>query len=75
MTNNRRNFLLGGASVAVAATSVSKVAMAALPEPVLQTTPNTMPPLAPNTGSPYTPVVTLNGWTLPNGSSAVTVTL
>jgi len=34
-------------------------------EPVLQTTPNTMPPLAPNTGRPYTPVVTLNGWTLP----------
>jgi len=51
--------------MAVAAASVSKVAMAALPEPVLQTTPNTMPPLAPNTGRPYTPVVTLNGWTLP----------
>ncbi|CAG1017616.1 multicopper oxidase [Burkholderiaceae bacterium] len=65
MTSNRRNFLLGGASAAVAAAGVSKVAMAALPEPVIQTTPNTMPPLAPSTGRPYNPVVTLNGWTLP----------
>ena len=50
MTTNRRNFLLSGAGagVAVAAASVSKVAMAALPEPVLQTTANTMPPLVPN---------------------------
>jgi hypothetical protein len=45
--------------------SVSKVAMAALPEPVIQTKPDTMPPLVPNTGRPYNPVVTLNGWTLP----------
>ena len=67
MTTNRRNFILGsaGASVAVAAASVSKVAMAALPEPVIQTTPNTMPPLVPSTGRNYNPVVTLNGWTLP----------
>jgi manganese oxidase len=62
---NRRNFLLGGAAGAVAAASVSKVAMAALPEPVLQATPDTMPPLVPGTGRPYNPVVTLNGWTLP----------
>ncbi len=39
--------------------------MAALPEPVVQTKADTMPPLAPNTGRPYNPVVTLNGWTLP----------
>jgi hypothetical protein len=39
--------------------------MAALPEPVIQTKPDTMPPLVPNTGRPYNPVVTLNGWTLP----------
>jgi hypothetical protein len=37
----------------------------ALPEPVIQTKPDTMPPLVPNTGRPYNPVVTLNGWTLP----------
>ena len=64
---SRRNFL-GGASAytaaitaAASAASVSKVAMAALPEPVLQTKPDTMPPLVPNTGRPYNPVVTLNG--------------
>jgi hypothetical protein len=27
--------------------------------------PDTMPPLVPNTGRPYNPVVTLNGWTCP----------
>jgi FtsP/CotA-like multicopper oxidase with cupredoxin domain len=63
MTTNRRHFLLG--STAVAAASVSKVALAALPEPVLQDKPHTMPPLVPSTGRPYNPVVTLNGWTLP----------
>lgn len=69
--NTRRNFLsglgagLGSIAAAVTATSVSKVAMAALPEPVIQTTPDTMSPLIPNTGRPYNPVVTLNGWTLP----------
>ena len=64
----RRNFFSGAAATAlgaVAATSVSRVAMAALPEPVLQGSPNTMPPLVPNSGRPYNPVVTLNGWTLP----------
>lgn len=65
--SSRRNFLLSaGAITAVAAAStVNKVAMAALPDPVLQTKPTTMPPLLPNTGRPYRPVVTLNGWTLP----------
>ena len=61
---SRRN-LLGGAGVALTAATVSKVAMAALPEPVIQTQPATMPPLVPPTGRPYNPVVTLNGWTLP----------
>ncbi|MDZ5455629.1 multicopper oxidase family protein [Azohydromonas lata] len=63
MTTNRRRFLAGSAAVATA--SVSKVAMAALPEPVIQTKADTMPPLVPGTGRPYNPVVTLNGWTLP----------
>jgi FtsP/CotA-like multicopper oxidase with cupredoxin domain len=63
-----RRQLLGGAGVitaAATAASVSKVAMAALPEPVIQTRPDTMPPLMPGTGRPYNPVVTLNGWTCP----------
>jgi manganese oxidase len=65
--NSRRQFFQGSASItaAVAAGAVSKVAMAALPEPVMQTKPDTMPPLVPSTGRPYNPVVTLNGWTLP----------
>ena len=64
---SRRNFLgsAGAVTAAVTATAVSKVAMAALPEPVIQTKPDTMPPLVPETGRPYNPVVTLNGWTLP----------
>ncbi|MBP0625095.1 multicopper oxidase family protein [Cupriavidus consociatus] len=62
--NSRRQFLTmaGGA---IAAASVSRVAMAALPEPMSQTSTDTMPPLIPNTGRPYNPVVTLNGWTCP----------
>ena len=68
--SSRRDFLrsAGLASIAgsaVAAASVSRVAMAALPEPVMQMKPNTQPPLVPKTGRPYNPVVTLNGWTLP----------
>jgi FtsP/CotA-like multicopper oxidase with cupredoxin domain len=64
---SRRDFLLsaGAAGLAVSATSVSTVAMAALPELVTSTSPDTQPPLEPNTGRPYNPVVTLNGWTLP----------
>ena len=64
---SRRLFFRGASAgaAAVAAASVSRVALAALPEPVLQTSPDTMPPLVPNTGRPYNPVVTLNGWTLP----------
>lgn len=69
MEMTRRRALLTGAGAAasatLAATAVSRVAMAALPEPVLQTSASTQAPLVPNTGRPYNPVVTLNGWTLP----------
>ena len=72
--NSRRSFLTGAGALtgAVVAASVSKVAMAALPEPVLQTKPDTMGPLVPPTGRPYNPVVTLNGWTLPARRKAST---
>jgi len=65
--NPRRDFfkMAGVLSGAVATSSVSKVAMAGLPEPIIQTTPDTLGPLYPETGRPYNPVVTLNGWTLP----------
>jgi manganese oxidase len=64
---SRRNFLHGAGAVtaAVGGATVSRVAMAALPEPVIQSRPDTMPPLPPASGQPYRPVVTLNGWTLP----------
>ncbi|MES2975362.1 MAG: copper oxidase [Pseudomonadota bacterium] len=61
---DRRHFF-AGAATAVAASAVSRVAMAALPEPVTQTSTGTAAPLAPPNGRPYNPVVTLNGWTLP----------
>jgi FtsP/CotA-like multicopper oxidase with cupredoxin domain len=68
--NSRRQFLQLGAAAALggaatAATAVSRSALAALPEPVIQTSPLTQVPLVPNNGRPYNPVVTLNGWTLP----------
>ncbi len=61
---SRRHFF-HGAAVAAGTAAVSRVALAALPEPVVQTSPDTQPPLQPATGRPYRPVVTLNGWTLP----------
>lgn len=61
----RRAFFGGAALAGVAAASVSRVAMAALPEPVTVDKPDTAPPLVPPNGRPYNPVVTLNGWTLP----------
>ncbi|MCB5183904.1 copper oxidase [Methylobacillus gramineus] len=63
MLNRRDFFKLGGA--ALAAASVSKVAMAALPEIVSVEHADTQSPLVPHSGRSYNPVVTLNGWTLP----------
>ena len=60
---SRRNLFLGAG--AVAASAVSRVALAAIPEAVQQTSAATAPPLTPATGRPYNPVVTLNGWTCP----------
>ncbi|PAU85736.1 copper oxidase [Pseudomonas sp. WN033] len=64
---SRRDFFLGAGALtaAVASSAVSRVALAGLPEPVIQTRPDTAPPLEPANGRPYRPVVTLNGWTLP----------
>ena len=66
MTSRREFFKYAGLTGgAVAAAAVNRVAMAALPEPILQSSAETMAPLVPNSGRPYNPVVTLNGWTLP----------
>ncbi len=54
MNLKRRNFFAGAAMTAVAAASVSKVAMAALPEPVLMDKPDTAPPLLPPMAAPTT---------------------
>jgi len=64
---SRRDFFKAAsiAGGAVSAATVGRFALAGLPEPVIQSKPDTMPPLVPNTGRPYNPVVTLNGWTLP----------
>lgn len=66
MTSRRDFFKVAGiAGGAVSAATVGRFALAGLPEPVKQFKPDTMPPFVPNTGRPYNPVVTLNGWTLP----------
>jgi FtsP/CotA-like multicopper oxidase with cupredoxin domain len=64
---SRRHFISGAGAVAaaVSAESVRAAALARLPDPVIQTSPNTQAPLEPPNGRPYRPVVTLNGWTLP----------
>lgn len=63
--NNRRNFLRSAGATALGTTVVSRVGAASLPEAATQASPATQPPLAPKTGRPYNPVVTLNGWSLP----------
>jgi len=65
--NSRRRFLGAAGAIAAAAstTAVSRTAMAALPEPVIQASADTVPPPPPSTGRPFQPVVTLNGWSLP----------
>jgi FtsP/CotA-like multicopper oxidase with cupredoxin domain len=62
---SRRNFLRASGGAVLGAALVSKAAQAAVPEAPLQMKPDTQPPLAPGSGRPYNPVVTLNGWTLP----------
>ncbi|MBW8832052.1 MAG: copper oxidase [Burkholderiales bacterium] len=63
--NQRRDFLRAAGATALGAAAVSRVGAASLPEAVTQTSPTMQPPLFPNTGRPYSPVVTLNGWSLP----------
>lgn len=65
---SRRRFLgaSGMAAALVTAEALSgRTAHAAVPEAPSQTSPAMQPPLYPNEGPNYQPVVTLNGWTLP----------
>jgi len=61
----RRQFLHTSAAGFFGAALVSRVQAASVPEAVMQDKPDMQPPLAPSSGRPYNPVVTLNGWTLP----------
>ncbi len=63
--NQRRRFLTGAGAAAIAGAAVSRLGAATLPDAVTQTSSSTQPPLVPSNGRPYSPVVTLNGWTLP----------
>ncbi|GKT23089.1 copper oxidase [Acidovorax sp. SUPP3334] len=60
----RRQFF-SGAATAVAAASVGRAALAALPEIPQHGSADTAVPQPPPTGRPFRPVVTLNGWSLP----------
>jgi manganese oxidase len=63
MDTKRRAFLTSTGVAMLGAAAASRAA--SLPEAPLQSSSNTQPPLAPATGRPYRPVVTLNGWSLP----------
>ena len=65
MANFTRRDFFKLAGIGIAGSSLSKVAMAALPEIAMAEHAHTQAPLHPNTGRPYQPVVTLNGWSLP----------
>ncbi|MDB5757102.1 MAG: putative multicopper oxidase, partial [Burkholderia sp.] len=60
----RRHFFTGAAAL-VGATTVSRLGAATLPEAVSMDSAATQAPPPPSSGRPYTPVVTLNGWSLP----------
>jgi len=62
---SRRGFV-GSAALLAGATAVSgRAQAAAIPEAAIMNKPDMQPPLAPQGGQDYQPVVTLNGWTLP----------
>lgn len=65
MNVSRRNFLATSGLALAGVTQVAGRAAAAIPEAVKQSSPLMQPPLYPETGPEYRPVVTLNGWTLP----------
>jgi len=63
----RRNLIAAasGLATSLAAATVGRSALAALPEPATSPGPKMAPPLQPSTGRPFHPVVTLNGWSAP----------
>jgi FtsP/CotA-like multicopper oxidase with cupredoxin domain len=63
--SNRRHFLTSAGATMLGASLVSRAGAASLPEAPLQSSSGTAAPLMPQSGRPYNPVVTLNGWSLP----------
>jgi len=62
---SRRDFCKGAGAVAVSAAAVSRVGAASLPEAMTMNNAKTHVPPSPPNGRPFSPVVTLNGWSLP----------
>jgi len=63
---SRRHFLQGSAvALASVAAVSSRAEAAAIPEAPVNASPAMQPPVPPQNGQDYQPVVTLNGWTLP----------
>ena len=62
---SRRNFFRTAGAAALGVAAVSRVGAASLPEALTQVSPNMQPLLVPESGRPYNPVATLNGWSLP----------
>jgi FtsP/CotA-like multicopper oxidase with cupredoxin domain len=66
MTFSRRAFVgMSAAGLASVAAVSGRAQAASIPEAVTATSPVMQPPVAPQNGQSYQPVVTLNGWTLP----------
>jgi manganese oxidase len=65
MTISRRRLVRLSATLAGAAVVSGRAQATGVPEAAIGSLATTQPPLSPSAGSPYRPVVTLNGWTLP----------
>ena len=63
----RRDFVKMSAlaGTTIVGSTVATSSLARLPDPVIQTSPDTASPIKTDENSSYNPVVTLNGWTLP----------
>jgi len=66
MKLSRRKFVgMSAVGLASVAAVSGRAQAASIPEAVIATSPAMQPPVAPQNGQSYQPVVTLNGWTLP----------
>jgi FtsP/CotA-like multicopper oxidase with cupredoxin domain len=66
MNVTRRGLLASSGFALLSSSAVSgRAAVAGIPEALIQTSPLMQPPIVPQSGPRYQPVVTLNGWTLP----------